>query len=61
MVQVLVIILLVLIILYFIYYNKLTPHKTHNLREIYSEGLDLLVSGKRVAAYKNFKCIITQD
>ena len=61
MVIALIIIPLALIIFYFIYYNQLTPRKTHNLREMYAEGLDLLVSGKRVAAYKNFKDIITQD
>lgn len=61
MLPVLIIIVLVCIILYFVYFNKFTPHKTNNLREMYAEGLDLLVSGKRVAAYKNFKEIITQD
>ena len=61
MIIAIIIILLVLLLFYFIYYNKLTPHKTHNLREMYAEGLDLLVSGKRVAAYKNFKNIINQD
>ena len=58
---VIVIIVIVVLILYFFYFNKFTPHKANNLREMYAEGLDLLVSGKRVAAYKNFKAIINQD
>ncbi len=58
---VIVIIVIIVLILYFFYFNKYSPHKTNNLREMYAEGLDLLVSGKRVAAYKNFKAIINQD
>ena len=56
-----IIIVLVIILLYFFYNNKLTPTNKNNLREMYAEGLDLLVSGKRVAAYKNFKSIINKD
>ena len=61
MFSILIIIPIILVIIYLVYYNKLTPHKTNNIREVYAEGLDLLVSGKRVSAYKNFKNIIEQD
>ena len=47
--------------IYLLYYKKLKPHKVNNIREIYAEGLDMLVSGKRIAAYKNFKSIINED
>ena len=42
-------------------YNKVSPGNTANLKELYSEGLDMLVSGKRYAAYNNFKQIIKQN
>ena len=61
MFSILFIIPVIIIIIYLVYYNKLRPHKTNNIREVYAEGLDLLVSGKRVSAYKNFKNIIEQD
>ena len=61
MFSILIIIPIIIVIICLVYYNKLTPHKTNNIREIYTEGLDLLVSGKRVSAYKNFKNIIKQD
>ena len=47
--------------IYFLYYRKLRPHKVNNIREMYAEGLDMLVSGKRISAYKNFKNIIDED
>ena len=47
--------------IYFLYYRKLKPHKVNNIREMYAEGLDMLVSGKRISAYKNFKNIIDED
>ena len=47
--------------IYFLYYRKLKPHKINNIREMYAEGLDMLVSGKRISAYKNFKKIIDED
>ena len=42
-------------------YNRVNTGKTANLKELYSEGLDMLVSGKRYAAYNNFKQIIKQN
>ena len=61
MFSILILIPILGIAIYFLYYKKLKPHKVNNIREIYAEGLDMLVSGKRIAAYKNFKSIINED
>ena len=47
-------------IAYFLYL-KVNPSKSSNIKELYSEGLDMLVSGKRLSAYNNFKEIIEKD
>ena len=52
---------IVVIVIYLYYNNKINPHKVNNIREMYAEGLDMLVSGKRIAAYNNFKNIIDKD
>lgn len=52
----------IIIILLFVFYNrKINPHKKNSITEMYAEGLDMLVSGKRIAAYNNFKSIIHKD
>tara|TARA_S200000501_G_scaffold128592_1_gene121485 strand:+ start:5704 stop:6921 length:1218 start_codon:yes stop_codon:yes gene_type:complete len=61
MFSVLILIPVIGLLIYFLYYRKLKPHKVNNIREMYAEGLDMLVSGKRIAAYKNFKSIINED
>ena len=61
MYSVLILIQIIGLLIYFLYYRKLKPHKVNNIREMYAEGLDMLVSGKRIAAYKNFKSIINED
>ena len=61
MFSILILIPILGIAIYLLYYKKLKPHKVNNIREIYAEGLDMLVSGKRIAAYKNFKSIINED
>ena len=61
MFSVLILIPIIGLLIYFLYYRKLKPHKVNNIREMYAEGLDMLVSGKRIAAYKNFKSIINED
>ena len=61
MFSVLILIPIIGLLVYFLYYRKLKPHKVNNIREMYAEGLDMLVSGKRIAAYKNFKSIINED
>lgn len=61
MFSILILIPIIGLSIYFIYYRKLKPHKANNIREMYAEGLDMLVSGKRISAYKNFKNIIDED
>ena len=61
MFSILILIPIIGIGIYFLYYRKLKPHKVNNIREMYAEGLDMLVSGKRISAYKNFKNIIDED
>ena len=42
-------------------YTKINPTKKSDIKELYSEGLDMLVSGKKYSAYNNFKEIISKD
>ena len=44
-----------------IYFYKFRPNIQINIKELYAEGLDMLVSGKYKAAYKNFKEIVDKD
>ena len=37
------------------------PRKKAKVKDLYAEGLDLLIAGKRKAAYQNFKNIIDND
>ena len=37
------------------------PNKNESLKDLYAEGLDMLVMGRRKVAYKNFKSIIDKD
>jgi len=43
------------------YYLSLRPGSKSSLKESYSEGLDLLVSGQRREAYQHFKTIVQHD
>ena len=43
-----------------LYYFR-NPRKNDSLKDLYAEGLDMLVMGKRKVAYKNFKSIIDKD
>ena len=43
-----------------IYYLK-NPNRNASIKDLYAEGLDMLVIGKRKSAYKIFKIIIQQD
>ena len=36
------------------------PKQKENLKELYTEGLDLMVDGHRQGAYENFKKIISK-
>ncbi|SVB65196.1 uncharacterized protein METZ01_LOCUS218050, partial [marine metagenome] len=44
-----------------VYLLKLKPMKGTKVKDLYAEGLDLMITGRRKAAYKNFKDIIHQD
>ena len=55
----LIIILIVIVVAYFIVTYK--PKSQENLKDLYTEGLDLMVDGYRQGAYENFKKIITKD
>ena len=57
----LIILISLLIIFSFIYFSLLRNNKSTNIKELYAEGLDMLVSGKRQGAYKNFKEIVDKD
>ena len=37
------------------------PNHNASIKDLYNEGLDMLVIGKRKSAYKIFKTIIQQD
>ena len=43
------------------YLLKLKPMRGTKVKDLYAEGLDLMITGKRKAAYKNFKDIIQKD
>jgi len=55
----LIIILVIIVVAYFIVTYK--PKSQENLKDLYTEGLDLMVDGYRQGAYENFKKIITKD
>ena len=54
-------IILIVIALVLFYYNNIRPLSSTKIRDLYLEGLDLLISGHRKKAYKYFKEIIDQD
>ena len=56
-----VILLFLSAIIVFIYFSFLKNNKSTNIKELYAEGLDMLVSGKRQRAFKNFKEIVDKD
>jgi len=44
-----------------IYVFNFKPSRKSKVKDLYAEGLDLLIAGKRKAAYQNFKDIIDKD
>ncbi|MDP6570664.1 MAG: tetratricopeptide repeat protein [Candidatus Marinimicrobia bacterium] len=44
-----------------LYVLNFKPRKKSKVKDLYAEGLDLLITGKRKAAYQNFKEIIQKD
>ena len=45
----------------FYYYTNIKPLSSTKIRDLYLEGLDLLISGHRKKAFKYFKEIVDQD
>ena len=45
----------------FFYVFNYMPNRKEHVKDLYAEGLDLLIEGKRKAAYQNFKDIIEKD
>ena len=58
MFSVLILIPIIGLLIYFLYYRKLKPHKVNNIREMYAEGLDMLVSGKELLHIKILKVLL---
>ena len=44
-----------------VYVLKYKPLRKSKVKDLYAEGLDLLITGRRKSAYKNFKDIIQED
>ena len=44
-----------------VYVLNYKPMRKSKVKDIYAEGLDLLIAGRRKSAYKNFKDIIQND
>ena len=53
------VIVVVVVVAYLILTYK--PKQRDNLKDLYTEGLDLMVDGHRQGAYENFKKIIQKD
>ena len=56
-----IIILAIVALVLVYYYTNIKPLSSMKIRDLYLEGLDLLISGHRKKAYKYFKEIIEQD
>ena len=56
-----IIITCILVAIIAVYILNYSPRNKQNIRDLYTEGLDLLISGRRKEAYKNFKSIIDKD
>ena len=44
-----------------VYVLNFKPRRKSKVKDLYAEGLDLLITGRRKSAYKNFKDIIQKD
>ena len=44
-----------------VYILNYKPRRKSKVKDIYAEGLDLMITGRRKSAYKNFKDIIQKD
>ncbi|MBC8213471.1 MAG: hypothetical protein ISR90_02555 [Candidatus Marinimicrobia bacterium] len=55
-----IIVVISIVGLYFLY-GWFRPRRKSNIKDLYSEGLDMLITGYRKGAYQNFKTIIRKD
>ena len=44
-----------------VYVLNFKPRRKSKVKDLYAEGLDLLITGRRKSAYKNFKDMIQKD
>jgi len=58
---VLVFVCITALILLGIYIAKIKPNNKKNIKDLYSEGLDLMINGQQRSAYNNFKKIVEID
>jgi len=56
-----IIAIFIVVIISFYFYLFQKPKDSHSIRDLYAEGLDMMVTGKLKSAYKNFRDIISQD
>ena len=59
--NIVIVFIIAVITLLIYYYFNIRPFSSSKIRDLYLEGLDLLISGHRKKAYKYFKEIIAQD
>jgi|TARA_B110000467_G_scaffold163012_1_gene187819 lipopolysaccharide biosynthesis regulator YciM len=58
---VLVFVCITVLILLGIYIAKIKPNNKKNIKDLYSEGLDMMINGQQRSAYNNFKKIVEID
>jgi len=58
---VLVFVCITALILLGIYIAKIKPNNKKNIKDLYSEGLDMMINGQQRSAYNNFKKIVEID
>ena len=56
-----IVIAIIVVVIGIVIYILLKPGKKTGSRDLYADGLDMLVSGKRTAAYNAFKTIVEND
>ncbi|NOZ08255.1 MAG: tetratricopeptide repeat protein [FCB group bacterium] len=55
------VIAVVIVVATVIYFFQVKPAKKTSLKDLYSEGLDLLVTGRLKDAYRNFRTLVQKD
>ncbi len=55
------IIAVIIVIASIVYFFQVKPAKKTSLKDLYSEGLDLLITGRLKDAYRNFRTLVQKD